>query len=46
MADRVHEAGLGIQETEQGLLVHDPSQNGLVLTVAKKPQLEKAGMLK
>ena len=32
---RVDEAGLPSNETEAGLLVHDPSQNGVVLTVAE-----------
>ena len=43
IADQVHGAGLGIQETEQGLLVRDPSQNGVVLTTVKEVQLEKVG---
>jgi len=32
---RVDEAGLPSNETEAGLLLHDPSQNGVILTVAK-----------
>lgn len=30
--DRVHNAGVPVEETETGLLVHDPSHNGVVLT--------------
>ena len=32
---RVDEAGIPSNETEAGLLMHDPSQNGVVLTIAK-----------
>lgn len=33
---RVNQAGLPANQTEEGLLLYDPSQNGVVLTVAKK----------
>jgi catechol 2,3-dioxygenase len=33
---RVEKAGLTANQTEDGLLLHDPSQNGVLLTVAKK----------
>ncbi|HUE99655.1 MAG TPA: VOC family protein [Anaerolineales bacterium] len=36
VAARVEKAGIPANETEDGLLVHDPSKNGVVLTVAKK----------
>lgn len=32
---RVDEAGIPSNETEAGLLLHDPSQNGIILTIAK-----------
>jgi catechol 2,3-dioxygenase len=32
---RVYAAGIPLNETEAGLLLHDPSQNGVVLTLAK-----------
>jgi catechol 2,3-dioxygenase len=35
VADRVQDAGLGLEEQESGLLVRDPSQNGVVLTARK-----------
>ncbi|MGB8647388.1 MAG: VOC family protein [Anaerolineae bacterium] len=38
IADNVHNAGLKVQETEQGLLVHDPSRNGIVLTTVPERQ--------
>ncbi len=34
VADRVRNAGLPLAEQAEGLLLHDPSQNGLILTVA------------
>ncbi len=40
VTDRLYTAGLKLEETEQGLLVRDPSQNGLVLTTVR----EKAGI--
>ena len=33
---RVNQAGISANQTEDGLLLYDPSQNGVVLTVAKK----------
>ncbi|MGE5139198.1 MAG: VOC family protein [Rudaea sp.] len=36
LMDRVYAAGIGLEETEQGLLVRDPSHNGLVLTTARR----------
>ena len=36
--DRVRGANMPVEETEEGLLVRDPSQNALVLTVAPSPQ--------
>lgn len=33
---RIEEAGLPANQTEEGLLLYDPSQNGVVLTLAKK----------
>jgi catechol 2,3-dioxygenase len=36
VAARVEKAGIPANETEAGLLVHDPSQNGVILTIAKK----------
>jgi catechol 2,3-dioxygenase len=33
---RVENAGIPANQTEAGLLLYDPSQNGVVLTVAKK----------
>ncbi len=33
---RVEKAGLPANQTDDGLLLHDPSQNGVILTVAKK----------
>lgn len=33
---RVEKAGLSANQTENGLLIYDPSQNGVILTVAKK----------
>ncbi len=38
IADNVHEAGLNLQETEEGLLVQDPSKNGIVLTTVRELQ--------
>ncbi|HSL43973.1 MAG TPA: VOC family protein [Anaerolineales bacterium] len=32
---RVSRAGLSANQTENGLLLHDPSQNGVILTIAK-----------
>ncbi len=32
VVDRVHDAGVSVEETETGLLVRDPSHNALVLT--------------
>jgi len=32
---RVDEAGIPSNQTEEGFLLHDPSQNGVILTVAK-----------
>jgi catechol 2,3-dioxygenase len=32
---RVEKTGIPANQTEEGLLIHDPSQNGVVLTVAK-----------
>jgi len=32
---RVDEAGIPSNQTEAGLLLHDPSQNGVILTIAK-----------
>lgn len=34
VANRVRTAGLGLEETDAGLLVRDPSKNGVVLTTA------------
>jgi len=33
---RVEKAGIPADQTEDGLLIHDPSQNGVLLTVANK----------
>jgi hypothetical protein len=33
---RVEQAGLPANQTDEGLLLYDPSQNGVILTVAKK----------
>jgi catechol 2,3-dioxygenase len=33
---RVNKAGIPANQTEQGLLLHDPSQNGVMLTVTKE----------
>jgi catechol 2,3-dioxygenase len=33
---RVDQAGIPSNQTEEGLLLYDPSQNGVILTVAKK----------
>jgi len=33
---RVDQAGIHANQTEEGLLLYDPSQNGVILTVAKK----------
>ena len=33
VADRVEQAGIAIEQTEDGLLIRDPAQNGVVLTV-------------
>jgi catechol 2,3-dioxygenase len=33
---RVKKANISANQTEDGLLLHDPSQNGVILTVAKK----------
>ena len=33
---RVNQAGVSANQTEDGLLLYDPSQNGVILTVAKK----------
>ena len=33
---RVEQAGIAANQTEDGLLLHDPSQNGVILAVAKK----------
>ena len=33
VVDRVRRAGLPLQEQSEGLLLRDPSQNGLILTV-------------
>lgn len=33
---RIEEAGIPANQTEEGLLLYDPSQNGVVLTLAKK----------
>jgi catechol 2,3-dioxygenase len=33
---RVDQAGLPANQTEEGLFLHDPSQNGVILTAAKK----------
>ena len=32
VADRVRAVALPVEQTGEGLLVHDPSQNGVVLT--------------
>jgi hypothetical protein len=32
---RVEKAGIPANETEDGLLLYDPSQNGVILTIAK-----------
>ena len=36
VVSRVEKAGIPANQMEDGLLLHDPSQNGVVLTVAKK----------
>jgi len=36
VAARVENAGIPANQTEEGLLLYDPSQNGVVLKVAKK----------
>jgi catechol 2,3-dioxygenase len=36
VAARVEKAGLPANQIEEGLLIHDPSQNGVVLTIAKE----------
>jgi catechol 2,3-dioxygenase len=36
VAARVERAGIPANQTEEGLLLHDPSQNGVVLTIAKE----------
>lgn len=36
---RVEKAGIPANQTEDGLLIHDPSQNGVILTVAKNYRL-------
>ena len=36
VVSRVEKAGIPANQTEDGLLLYDPSQNGVVLTVAKK----------
>jgi len=36
VAARVEKAGIPANQTEGGLLLYDPSQNGVILTVAKK----------
>jgi hypothetical protein len=33
---RVNKAGISANQTEDGLLLYDPSQNGVALTVVKK----------
>jgi catechol 2,3-dioxygenase len=33
---RVEKAGIPANQTEEGLLLYDPSQNGVILTIAKK----------
>ena len=33
---RVDKAGIASNQTENGLLIHDPSQNGVMLTVTKE----------
>jgi hypothetical protein len=33
---RVEKAGLPANQTEDGLLLYDPSQNGVILTLAQK----------
>jgi hypothetical protein len=33
---RVENAGISSNQTEDGLLLYDPSQNGVILTTAKK----------
>jgi len=38
VADRVHKAEVPLEETDEGLLVRDPSQNGVVLTVKAKSE--------
>jgi hypothetical protein len=32
---RVEQAGIPANQTEEGLLLYDPSQNGVILTLAK-----------
>ncbi len=38
VSDRVRRAGIALDETDQGLFVRDPSQNGIVFTVEKEKQ--------
>ncbi|MGZ9235855.1 MAG: VOC family protein, partial [Anaerolineales bacterium] len=35
VAARVEKAGIAVNQTEDGLRLHDPSQNGVILTLAK-----------
>jgi catechol 2,3-dioxygenase len=39
VVERVQQAGIGTEQTEEGILVRDPSQNGVLLTT--RPELER-----
>ena len=46
MVERVHDAGMGIEATDEGSLTHDPSGNGVLLRTAEAVKPRRAPALR